>query len=474
MSEDSTSRPLLRRLEALLIAVIASQRSLGFPFRFEALVPLTVGLFIFGGRFFALPPGPLCDEGMVLFLEGGCDWGVSNMFFFAKLSLLVVVNLAWITSWRCKALPRYEFWPHLLLLALMTIAFRSGGRCDSYYSHPNGSIGQMTLELACFSILGLALRRLLARAGVTTRAFALVSWNGIHVGLFYLWLVITPHWEWRHTWLLGSSLLVAALVVERAVASTPRWDGLPASSSVGAVSLTWRDAVSAIAMGTIFGSVLNPWGLGLFIGLCGAIGLITACVAGQIFGGRTACTIACAAMLIPPACGLGYGAVEHAERKRSCQRLHGQAGILSLEEADAFRSEGLRLLEELGTDARIDLASLNPDVRRVAERAIAHPSPLSQNEEIRILVPLDSSRYFFLWRNSHFTYCDIRALAGKTFEIIGKDFINELLTAEEAHTVPLLQFATDLGLRWSSPDFYSGWVLRDEEGRPRALFIAGA
>ena len=43
--------------------------------QFPLLVPLTLVLDLLLGSCFTLPPGPLCDEGMVLFLEGGCDWG---------------------------------------------------------------------------------------------------------------------------------------------------------------------------------------------------------------------------------------------------------------------------------------------------------------------------------------------------------------------------------------------------------------
>jgi hypothetical protein len=37
------------------------------------LVLLTVVAAILMGTFLTLPPGPLCDEGMVLFMEGGCS-----------------------------------------------------------------------------------------------------------------------------------------------------------------------------------------------------------------------------------------------------------------------------------------------------------------------------------------------------------------------------------------------------------------
>ena len=67
--------------------------------RLQWLVPLTVALVFVGGRFFTLPPGPLCDEGMILFMEGGCDFGDSNIYFFSKLGLLVSLNVAFVVAW---------------------------------------------------------------------------------------------------------------------------------------------------------------------------------------------------------------------------------------------------------------------------------------------------------------------------------------------------------------------------------------
>lgn len=182
--------------------------------RFHVVVAATVAFIIVAGSVFTLPPGPLCDEGMVLFMEGGCDWGESNIFFFSKLGALLAVNAALLVAARSAPFPRSVCVPHLLLLAGLGWGFRSGGGCDSYYSHPNGSIGQMALEVAAFAILGLALvpavrGRRWGRVVVVT-----LLWNAVHIGAFYAWLSVTDHWTWLHTWLLGGSMVALATVVE--------------------------------------------------------------------------------------------------------------------------------------------------------------------------------------------------------------------------------------------------------------------
>jgi membrane-bound metal-dependent hydrolase YbcI (DUF457 family) len=44
-----------------------NQDTLPWPIRVGVVVPATVGLIISSGLLFTLPPGPLCDEGMVLY-----------------------------------------------------------------------------------------------------------------------------------------------------------------------------------------------------------------------------------------------------------------------------------------------------------------------------------------------------------------------------------------------------------------------
>lgn len=187
---------------------------LGFFFvQFPVLVPFTLFLVLALGLTFNLPPGPLCDEGMVLFMEGGCDWGDTNIFFFSKLGLLLSINLSFLVVSRLPPLAGWTFIPHLLLLGLLGLLFRIDPRCHDYYSHPNGSIGQMAVEGAAFAILGLALVGWVREKRMSTVLASLLAWNLIHVGLFYLWLPFTDHWTWLHTALLCGSMVVLGLAI---------------------------------------------------------------------------------------------------------------------------------------------------------------------------------------------------------------------------------------------------------------------
>lgn len=189
------------------------QRALPAALRFWVLIPATMALVAIAGLIFTLPPGPLCDDGMVLFLEGGCDWGLSNLFFFSKLGALVAVNFAFVWAWRRRVGRLWPFAPHVLLLLLLAVVYRSGGRCDTYYEQPNGSFGQMAFELAAFAALGLALLPSLRDRGWGAALAAAVAWNLLNVGLFYGWLEAAPHWSWLHSTLVGGSLLVLAIVL---------------------------------------------------------------------------------------------------------------------------------------------------------------------------------------------------------------------------------------------------------------------
>jgi len=177
------------------------------------IVPATILLIVISGLGLTLPPGPLCDEGMILFMEGGCEWGDSNVFFFSKVGLLVALNVTFILAWRARVRSVLGFLPHFLVLALTVLTHLSGGSCDTYYSHPNGSIGQMALEGLAFGILGCAI--LLAGRNRTTATLVacLIAWNAAYPGLFYLGLVFTNHWTWLHTFMIVGGLALASAVV---------------------------------------------------------------------------------------------------------------------------------------------------------------------------------------------------------------------------------------------------------------------
>jgi hypothetical protein len=186
------------------------------------VVPATILLVFLGDLLFELPPGPLCDEGMVLFMEGGCDWGNSNIFFFSKAGLLVGMNLVFIAAWFLRVQDWREFIPHFAILAFLTVFFYSDADCRHYYSHPNGSIGQMTAEAIAFGALGVAI---LSRARVRTAgrlAGTVVLWNGAHVGAFYLALLVTNHWTWLHTFLIVAMLGGVAFAITRTLGRRER------------------------------------------------------------------------------------------------------------------------------------------------------------------------------------------------------------------------------------------------------------
>src|SRR5262245_13610078 len=148
-----TMRRLLEAASSLWQAHQALPRPLGL----QWIVPGTFLFIVVTGLVFALPPGPLCDEGMVLFMEGGCDMGESNIFFFSKLGILTVMTLALVLAWRRRVGGFAPFLPHFLVAAVLAWTYRSGGRCETYYSHPNGSIGQMVVEMAAFAAVGIML-----------------------------------------------------------------------------------------------------------------------------------------------------------------------------------------------------------------------------------------------------------------------------------------------------------------------------
>lgn len=150
---------------------------------------------------------------MVLFMEGGCDWGASNIFFYSKLGLLLGINFSFVVAAGLPRLSPLTFLPHLLLLAALGFFLRSDADCDFYYSHPNGSLGQMALEAAAFAILGMALLPKVRGRSIRVVLTGLGWWNAAHIGLFYAWLSQTNHWTWRHTALLSLSMVALAILV---------------------------------------------------------------------------------------------------------------------------------------------------------------------------------------------------------------------------------------------------------------------
>jgi hypothetical protein len=196
----------------LMRLLFRAHRNLPRSLRVWAVVPLTLAWVIFEGLVFTLPPGPLCDEGMVLFMEGGCDYGESNVFFHCKLGLLLALNAILIVAWRSNVRNVLGFVPHLLVLLYITVTNLSG-YCDTYYSHPNGSLGQMTLEAIAFALAGMSVLHLPTPRKAAHLLVIVVAWNALHVLVFYLGLQFTNHWTWEHTWFIFAVLLVVAALL---------------------------------------------------------------------------------------------------------------------------------------------------------------------------------------------------------------------------------------------------------------------
>ena len=199
------------RIQPLFDRIAAAHEALPLWLKAWPLAPEVFVLTIALGLLFPLPPGPLSDEGMVLFMEGGCDWGRSNVFFFSKLTLLLAAQIVLVWAWFRPAIAPLAFVPHMGLLLTVALVFGGDLGCADYYSHPNGTTGQMIVESVAFLALGAVLLWRFRNGRWSTLALVLVSWNLAHVAVFYLGLTFTNHWTYLHTlWIAGVLSLGAA------------------------------------------------------------------------------------------------------------------------------------------------------------------------------------------------------------------------------------------------------------------------
>ncbi len=452
--------------------LLTGQQDLGPLLRFESLVSFTILVFAAGGVFLTLPPGPLCDEGMVLFMEGGCDYGESNVFFFAKVSLLVTANLALVVAWRRSPASWSGFLPHLALLGLMAWVFRSGGHCDTYYSHPNGSIGQMTLEMACFAFLGVTLGRALATAHWGWRVAATVAWNALHVGLFYLFLKVAAHWTWQHTGLLGGFMVAIALLLWRIDSAVVAAEERPAGAETTA-ALTWRQKVSLLFIAAVFGLMANPFGLAPLAVLCTAIGLCSAWLAGRVASRRTARVAAVVLALVYPAFGLIRSTLDYQEQKHRSDLLLDNVAVLTLADAELLKAAALALRRDDGSFERTDLVESSPAVRKIAEGVLGKEAAgLPRGTSLYLLVPLDGKSYARLYWHDGPCGDVLEQLATEHSYLPGHELIQAVEVARRARSTPWRRYVVDTALRWSKPSFYAGAPLVGAGGQVQAVLFA--
>jgi hypothetical protein len=124
-----------------------------------------------------------------------------------------------VAAWQTGIREIAGFTPHVMVLLYVTLDNLSGGDCDTYYSHPNGSIGQMTLEAIAFAAVGISILMLHSRRTNGRLLAILLAWNGFSVAVFYVGLAFTNHWTWSHTWFI---FLVQALVAIAVALSSRR------------------------------------------------------------------------------------------------------------------------------------------------------------------------------------------------------------------------------------------------------------
>lgn len=174
----------------------------------------TAGFVILSGLILTLPVGPLSDEGMILFMEGGCDWGASNVFFFSRLGLIAAMNFALVVVLGRGSPPFIRFVPHLIVAGVLISQTYRDVSCDDYwYGHPQGNLGQTLVEIVAFALLGIALGKLAYSWKSSQKLMVLVAWNALFVAIFYAALSQAPHWDWTHTFVVSGSLLVVAALV---------------------------------------------------------------------------------------------------------------------------------------------------------------------------------------------------------------------------------------------------------------------
>jgi DMSO/TMAO reductase YedYZ heme-binding membrane subunit len=71
----------------------------------------------------------------------------------------------------------------------------------------------MVLEVTALAILGLFLLRWLSGRSWPRLVGLGLAWHGVHVLIFYAWLVAFDHWLWAHTLAVAGSFALLAILV---------------------------------------------------------------------------------------------------------------------------------------------------------------------------------------------------------------------------------------------------------------------
>lgn len=446
-------------LSRVIAELHLAQRDLPWFLRVYVFVPATLVLVVLLGSVAPLPPGPLCDDGMILFMEGGCDWGLSNIFFHSKLGLLLAVNLAFAAClWR-RPVSFRGFVPHLVILLIQTWVMRSGEYCDTYYSHPNGSLGQMTLEVAAFAVLGLSILVSWAPLTGILGVVAAFLWNGAYWVAFYALLPVASHWTWAHTLGVCSVLLGVAGIV-----AFPQLGESRVRRSITLPELAM--VLVAIPTAALFAALPTAWVVmgPLLVGVTLLLWWGTKWTALRI--GSTPSRAKAAAWLLTISgwvalvapTGLDY----NKSRRRSLQLGRAALEDLIPDLVGRLRAEGLYQRARVGSGQKLGLSDLRPTVQLDADRLLGRDT-FEGGLSIVVLVSLDDAEYLMLWRNSSFTYIDVRRLMGEHSLIIGYDQFRLALDSGKPQETSLWSFLTQRS------EYAACWPVKDGQGRAVAL-----
>ena len=463
----------IRRLARHLLR---DQLALGPFLRFEALVPFTLGTWILTGFLLTLPPGPLCDEGMVLFMEGGCDYGLSNMFFFAKVSLLVTTHLGLLVSWLRPPARWRGFLPHFALLALLGWLHRQGGPCDTYYAQPNGSLGQMILEMAAFALLAIALGRATANAPWLWRLAALAGADLFHVGVFYAFLPMVPHWSWVHSALVSSALLLAAVAVwtgaRRPALRPPNEER---SEVAAGEELSGAERLSLFTMAATFGLIANPWGVAPTVVLAAAIGLAAATLLRPMKERRLARLLTAAGVFLLPTISLVVAMGHYDRQTRLARELLEQTGEITREDAARVAAAAREALGATGPARHADFAQ-GDEIRAVAQRALGNVKP-HPGADLALFVQLEGTGYARIYWTpagpSELTPSGnvFERLVSEHSELSGHAFIEALGAGSPRRVSSKGRYLFDRVLRQTWGDLHAGRVWDDEDGEVFAILV---